>query len=40
MKTSEIKSLIPSSYTEEEKDEIILLLIDLANIYLQTEKEE
>lgn len=40
MKTSEIKKLIPSSYTEEEKEKIILLLIDLANIYLQTEKEE
>ena len=40
MKTKEIKSLIPSHYTEEEQDEIVLLLIDLVNIYLQTEKEE
>lgn len=40
MKTNEIKSLIPSHYTEDEKKEIILLLIELANIYLDTEKEE
>jgi len=36
VKTDEIKSLIPSNYTDEEKEEIVLLLIDLANIYLET----
>lgn len=40
MNISEIKPLIPSSYTETEKKEIILLLIDLANIYLDTNEEE
>lgn len=38
MKTDEIRALIPSNYTEEEKDEIVLLLIDLANIYLETKE--
>lgn len=38
MQTDEIKSLIPSHYTEEEKQEITLLLIDLANIYLDIEE--
>lgn len=28
-----IKELLPSTYTEEEKNEIVLLLIDLAKIY-------
>jgi hypothetical protein len=40
MMTEEIKSSIPSYYTEEEKKEIIILLTDLANIYLEIEKEE
>jgi len=40
MKIEEIKKLIPSNYSEEEKKGIIFLLIDLANIYLETKKEE
>jgi len=40
MKVSEIKSTLPSYYTEEEKEKMVLLLIELANIYLKTEKEE
>lgn len=35
----EIISLLPSYYTESEKKEISLLLIDLANIYLDTQEE-
>lgn len=31
-----IKETIPSSYSEEEKEKISILLIDLANIYLNT----
>jgi len=38
--TKEIKSLLPSHYTEEEKKEIIKLLIDLANIYLNIKEED
>ena len=38
--TEETKSLIPSYYTEEEKKELIILITDLANIYLELEKEE
>lgn len=38
MKTDEIRALIPSNYTEEEKDKIVLLLIDLANIYIESEE--
>lgn len=38
MKTDEIRDLIPSNYIEEEKDEIVLLLIDLANIYIESEE--
>lgn len=37
MQINEIKSLIPSYYTEEEKQQIIKLLIELANIYLESE---
>lgn len=37
MQINEIKSLIPSCYTEEEKKQIIKLLIELANIYLESE---
>jgi len=33
----EIKSLIPSHYSEEQKDEIVILLIELAEIYLEKE---
>ena len=40
MQISEIKSLIPSYYTEEEKKQIVKLLIDLANIYTESEKKE
>ena len=32
-----IKKLIPSTYTKEEKNEIAILLIDLADIYIDTE---
>ncbi len=38
--TEKNKWLIPSHYTEEEKKEIIILITDLANIYLEIEKEE
>jgi hypothetical protein len=37
MNNKEIIDLIPSKYTDNEKEEIALLLIDLANIYLETE---
>lgn len=37
MQTNEIKSLIPSYYTEKERKQIIKLLIELANIYLESE---
>lgn len=40
MINKEIKSLIPSDYSEKEKEKIVILLIDLVNIYLKTEKEE
>jgi len=40
LNTKKLKALIPSYYTEEEKNEIILLLIDLANIYLNIKEEE
>lgn len=35
----EIKNLIPSHYSDSQKDEIIILLTDLAEIYLEIEKE-
>jgi len=37
MNKNDIKALIPSHYTEEEKEKIVLLLIELANIYLEME---
>lgn len=40
MRTNEIKALVPSYYTEQEKDKIVLLLIDLAHIYLEIIEEE
>ena len=40
MNKNDIKTLIPSYYTEEQKEEIILLLIELANIYLENEKKK
>lgn len=30
----EIKKLIPDTYTDEQKDQIVISLIDLAKIYL------
>lgn len=33
-----LKSFVPSWYTEQEKEKIVLLLIDLANIYLDIQK--
>ncbi len=36
----EVKALIPSHYTEEEKEKIIILLTNLAYIYLELEKEK
>ena len=40
MVNKEIISLIPSYYTDDEKKEITLLLINLAEIYIKSEKEE
>ncbi len=40
MTKKEIKESIPSEYSEEEKEEIVRLLIDLANIYLEIEEED
>ena len=40
MQINEIKSLIPSYYTQEEKKQIVKLLIELANIYIESEKNE
>jgi len=39
MNKNDIKSLIPSHYTEEEKEEVIRLLIELANLYLEVENK-
>lgn len=42
MKTDELREIrdsIPSNFSDEEKDEIVYLLIDLANIYLNIERE-
>lgn len=38
MKRDDIKQLIPSKYKEEEKEKIVILLIELAEIYLKTEE--
>lgn len=35
-----LKSLLPNKYTKEEKEKILLLLIDLANIYLNIKEED
>lgn len=39
MQIGKIKPFISSSYTEEEKEQIILLLIELANIILDMKEE-
>ncbi len=40
MKREELKDSIPSSYNEDEKEEIVLLFIQLANLYLDLEPED
>jgi len=39
MEVDEIRNSIPSHYSDSEKDEIIILLTDLAEIYLDIENE-
>jgi len=34
-----IKEKLPDCFTEEEKDEIVILLIDLAKIYVAVERK-
>lgn len=38
MNKVEIKKYLPSKYTDKEKDEIISLLTNLANIYIEIEE--
>lgn len=38
LNNTDIKELIPSKYTDKEKDEIISLLTNLANIYIEIEE--
>ncbi|WP_419763968.1 MAG: hypothetical protein ACNI28_09240 [Arcobacter sp.] len=39
MNINKLISIVPSSYKQEQKKEVVLLLIDLANIYLDIEEE-
>ena len=36
MKNNDIKSFLPSHYSEEEKQKIMILLKELANIYIES----
>jgi hypothetical protein len=37
--TDEIRAKLPQYYSEEEKDKVIILLTNLANIYIDTLEE-